>query len=97
MTMPKSFDGLEVSRDYINQIRQHIDAAEAAMKAVHDHCMAHRVTLDKDYLIVIFPDGYQLDGVRVTRQNGVKWAAEQALRKMEQVWTESYPAGRAPL
>lgn len=48
--------------------------------------MAFVVTESKTHLFVRFPEGYQLDGVRVSMANGITWACEKALVKMEQVW-----------
>lgn len=67
-------------------IKKNIAAANAARAAVRRHCMAFRVTETKDHLIVVFPCGFQLDGVRVSMANGIVWACEKALEKMEQTW-----------
>lgn len=56
------------------------------MRQVREHCMAAKVQRDASHLLVIFPPGYRLDGVRVTMANGIKWACEQALSRMEREW-----------
>ena len=66
---------------------KNIELAEAARKKVREHCMAFAVTESKTHLFVRFPEGYRLDGVRVSMANGITWACEKALAKMEQVWT----------
>ena len=69
-----------------NTPQQNIAAANGALAKVKAHCMAARVKRDRQHLLVYFPPGYRLDGVRVTMANGVKWACEQALSRMEREW-----------
>lgn len=77
-------------------VAENVSAASAAMEAVRAHPMAAKVSVDRSHLTVMYPQGFGLDGVRVTLANGKRWAAEQALTRMEREWTTSYPAGRAP-
>lgn len=48
--------------------------------------MAFRVTETHEHLLVVFPLGFRLDGVRVSMENGIIWACEKALEKMEETW-----------
>jgi len=67
-------------------IQTNIKAVSEARAKVKAHCMALSVTESTTHLTVIFPEGFQLDGVRVIMANGVLWAYDKALEKMEKVW-----------
>ena len=69
-------------------ITDNLKAASEARAKVKAHCMATSVTESTTHLTVIFPEGFQLDGVRVSMANGVLWAYEKALEKMEKVWID---------
>jgi len=68
-------------------IQQNTRAAFDARLAVRNHCMATRVVESREHLMVYFPPGYQLDGVRVSMANGVTWACKKAIEKMEATWS----------
>lgn len=70
----------------MSTIQANIKAAKAARAKVTAHCMAAKVQEGREHLLVIFPPGYSLDGVRVTMANGVAWAYEKALERMERTW-----------
>jgi len=67
-------------------IQDHIKAAKLARERVVSHCMALKVEETETHLLVIYPMGYQLDGVRVSKTNGIVWACERALINMEKAW-----------
>ena len=56
------------------------------MAQVKAHCMAAKVESTRGHLLVTFPPGYRVNGVRVTKTNGMVWACEQALSRMEREW-----------
>ena len=62
-------------------------AAVATIRArLKEHPLCLTVTESTTHLTVIFPEGFQLDGVRVSMANGVLWAYEKALEKCESIW-----------
>lgn len=73
----------------VNPLQTNIEKARQAREAVNKHCMAARVHETKSHLLVIFPLGFRLDGVRVSMANGVAWACDKALAKMEETWRAS--------
>ncbi len=70
----------------MGSVQENIKAAEQAVRSVQEHCMCAKMERNRTHLLVLFPPGYGLDGVRVTTVNGVKWACEQALARMERTW-----------
>ena len=70
----------------MSAIQTNLAEANAARAKLHAHCMAAKVTEDRHHVTVIFPPGYFPDGVRVTKANGIRWAYEQALIRMERAW-----------
>lgn len=69
-------------------IQANLTAASEARAKVKAHPMALRVTETQQHLTVIFPEGFQLDGVRVSMANGKLWAYTKALEKMENIWID---------
>jgi len=67
-------------------IQANIKAATAALDALQAHPMAARVERTAQHLTVLFPPGYRLDGVRVSMANGILWACQKAIEKMETTW-----------
>ena len=67
-------------------ITENIAAVKELLAEVKNHCMCFRFIEDPQHYLVQFPAGYQVDGVRVTKVNGKKWALEKALEKMELYW-----------
>lgn len=80
-------ESVNIHKDkFMGNIRDNIAAAKEARAKLRAHCMAFRITETETHLLVIFPTGYRLDGVRVSMTNGIAWACEKALEKMEHVW-----------
>ncbi len=73
----------------MQNVQENIKAANEARTKVENHCMAYNVKEDANHLTVIFPLGYQLDGVRVSMANGKLWAYTKALEKMEWAWNQN--------
>ena len=67
-------------------IRQNIAVAKDARARLQAHCMAAKIEESRSHLLVIFPPGYGLSGVRVSMANGIAWACDQALQRMEATW-----------
>lgn len=55
-------------------IQANIRRANEALAAVKAHCMALHVVVAKEHLLVQYPDGYCVDGLRVSMANGLAWA-----------------------
>lgn len=67
-------------------IQDHIATAKISRDRVAAHCMAAKVEETETHLLVMYPPGYQLDGVRVSKANGIAWACDRALFNMEKAW-----------
>lgn len=72
-------------------IAQNIEAASDARQRVKNHCMAASVSETKDHLMVTYPPGFYPDAVRVSMANGIAWACDKALEKMEAAWQAGAP------
>jgi len=67
-------------------IQANLSAVTTIRAKLKGHPLCLTVTESSTHLTVIFPEGFQLDGVRVSMDNGVLWAYEKALEKMEKGW-----------
>lgn len=67
-------------------VQANIRAANEARQRVKEHCMAFKIIETTNHLTVVFPCGFSLDGVRVSMANGIVWACNKAIEKMEQTW-----------
>jgi hypothetical protein len=67
-------------------IQDNIRRANEALATVKAHCMAFNVVVKKDYLLVWYPLGYRVDGLRVSMANGLAWACNKAIELMEIHW-----------
>lgn len=70
----------------MQNVQANIKAANEARARVKAHCMAVSVEESPSHLLVLYPEGYSVGGVRVSMANGVVWAYDKALEKMEQEW-----------
>lgn len=69
-------------------IQANIRRSKEALATVKAHCMALHVKVTKEFLFVKYPDGFRLDGLRVSMANGLTWACEQAVPRMEKHWKD---------
>jgi hypothetical protein len=76
-----------------NTIHYNMAAAAEVRSKLVAHCMTANLEETPDHILVYFPPGYQLDGVRVSMANGKKWAYEKALEKAEQTWQQKCHLG----
>ncbi len=67
-------------------IQANIRRANDALAAVKAHCMAFNVVVKTDYLLVWYPLGFRTSGIRVSTENGLAKACEQAIDLMEIHW-----------
>lgn len=67
-------------------IQANVRRANDALAAVKAHCMAARVEVTKAHLMIWYAPGYRVDGLRVSLANGLAWACEQAIPRMEKHW-----------
>lgn len=72
-------------------IKANIQAASEARRRVRSHHMAARVQETKEHLLVIYPLGFYPDAVRVSMANGITWAADKAIEKMDEAWKNGAP------
>jgi hypothetical protein len=61
--------------------------AEALTK-VKNHCMCLRLEETEEHYFALYPDGYRLDGCRVSKKMGKARALNILHDKMEQHWEE---------
>lgn len=67
-------------------IQQNIATAKDARKRLADHHMAAKVDETESHIMVTYPPGFFPDAVRVTKANGIVWAVDQALIRMDRAW-----------
>lgn len=67
-------------------IQANIRRSKEALATVKAHPMALRVEITKGHLLVRYPEGFRVDGLRVSMANGLAWACEQAVTRMEKHW-----------
>ena len=77
-------------------IQENLAAVESAKEVVCKHPMCLRFIEDRDTYLVLYPEGYQLDGVRASKSIGRAKALAKMHDAMERHWNESYP-GRPDL
>lgn len=67
-------------------IGQNIRRVEDLTRQVKGHAMCLQFTEDRAVYLVRFPEGYRIDGVRVSKGLGKIKALEILLEKMELYW-----------
>lgn len=67
-------------------VQENISEVKELEKQVNEHCMCLRFSQDKEHYLVLFPVGYQLGGVRVSKGMGKIKALKTVLEKMEAAW-----------
>jgi hypothetical protein len=67
-------------------IQANIYHARESLAAVKAHCMASYVVVTKESLFVKYPEGFRVDGLRVSMTNGLAWACDQAMPRIERHW-----------
>lgn len=67
-------------------IQTNLQAARDARAKLANHCMAAKVEETEAHIMVTYPPGHFPDAVRVSKANGIVWACEQALIRMEATW-----------
>lgn len=71
-------------------IQQRTDKVESLIKEIKDHPMCFDFIDQGSHYIVIYPDGFQLDGCRIEITTKGE-TLEKLLNKIELHWKESFP------
>jgi len=72
-------------------VAQNIETVAQAHAALRAHCMSARIEETATHVIVWFPPGYSLAGVRVALAMGKAAAYRKALDVAERTWREDLP------
>lgn len=78
-------------------ILANIQRVSELRKRVKSHCMCLHYEEDENHVLVYYPEGYRIGGVRVSKGMGLAKALEKALEYMEKEWTESLPGYKIPV
>lgn len=70
----------------MQNIAHNIAEADRTARELASHCMAARIERTADHLMVWFPPGYSLGGVRVALAMGQAAANRKALEICEREW-----------
>lgn len=70
-------------------IVKNIAALADAKRRVQAHPMCAKYEEQPAHLLITYPPGFRVDGLRVSLANGATWAHCEALRKMEQHWRDA--------
>ena len=72
-------------------IKERIQLITTLTKEVKEHCMCFELLEEESHYIVLYPEGFQLDGIRMAKVGGKANTLQKILDTMEQHWIESYP------
>ena len=71
-------------------IRDNIEKCNNLRLAIKDHCMCYNFKEEKNRCIIIFPRGFQLDGIVHNYEKGKIIAFQNCLNRMEEEWKSSF-------